>query len=109
MKNFTNIIFTFAKTCYMMVMIPYEIVIVTVGLISMALMKIPKKWIKQEDIDAVEGLFLAAESVPLVIIGVGRIDLPENVQNLVDGKECIDVKGDFDRNWKKFKQWLKGS
>lgn len=109
MKNFTNIIFNVCKVCYAMVMIPYEIIIVTIGLISIALMKIPKKWIKQEDIDAVEGLVLAAESVPLVIIGLDRIDLPEDLQRLADGKEYLDIKGDFDRNWRKFKTWLKGS
>ena len=108
-KNFTNAIFAFGKVCYAMVVVPYEIVVAISGLVILTLMKIPKKWIKQEDIDVVEGLFLAAESVPLIIIGLDRIDLPENLQHLANGKEYLDVRGDFDRNWKKFKSWLKGS
>lgn len=108
MKNFTNIIFNVCKVCYMMAVIPYEIVVVISGLVVMALMKIPKKCINSNDIDAVEGLFLAAEAIPLLIIGIEKVNLPEDMQKLAK-TECIDVKGDFEKHMATFKQWLKGS
>ena len=109
MKNFTNAIFAFGKVCYVMVVVPYEIVVAISGLVVLTLMKIPKKWINSNDIDAIEGLFLAAEAIPLLIIGLDRVDLPEDLQRLANGKECIDVKGDFEKHMTTFKQWLKGS